>query len=83
MAQTPANGIVHLYGCHPQPLIVGREMVFIGNSDKDPHVPVSRSEESKRIMEKLGAAVTLKIYPSMPHTVIEDEINWVNENILE
>jgi hypothetical protein len=23
-----------LYGCHPQPLIVGREMVFIGNSDK-------------------------------------------------
>jgi phospholipase/carboxylesterase len=56
--------------------------VFIGNSDKDPHVPVERTEESKRIMEKLGAEVTLKIYPGMPHTVNDDEINWVNQNIL-
>ena len=55
--------------------------VFIGNSDKDPHVPVARSEESKRIIEKLGAEVTLKIYPGMPHTVNDDEINWVNQNI--
>ena len=56
--------------------------VFIGNSDKDPHVPLARSVESKRIMEKLGAEVTLKIYPGMAHTVNEDELNWVNENIL-
>ena len=56
--------------------------VFIGNSDKDPHVPLTRSVESKRIMEKLGAEVTLKIYPGMAHTVNEDELNWVNENIL-
>ena len=55
--------------------------VFIGNSDKDPHVPVARSEESKRIMEKLGAEVTLKIYPGMAHTVNDDEINWVNQNM--
>ena len=55
--------------------------VFIGNSDKDPHVPVARSEESKRIMEKLGAEVTLKIYPGMAHTVNDDELNWVNQNM--
>jgi phospholipase/carboxylesterase len=55
--------------------------VFIGNSDRDPHVPLERSEESKRIMTKLGAEVTLKIYPGMQHTIIEDEFNWVNENI--
>lgn len=55
--------------------------VFIGNSDRDPHVPVVRSQESKRIMEKRGAAVTLKIYPGMTHTINEDEINWVNQNI--
>ena len=57
--------------------------VFIGNSDKDPHVPVARSVESKRIMEKLGAEVTLKIYPGMPHTVNNEELNWVNENIFQ
>ena len=55
--------------------------VFIGNSDKDPHVPVARSVESAGIMEKLGADVTLKIYPGMTHTVNEDELNWVNENM--
>jgi phospholipase/carboxylesterase len=55
--------------------------VFIGNSDRDPHVPLERSEESKKIMTKLGAEVTLKIYPGMQHTIIEDEFNWVNENI--
>lgn len=55
--------------------------VFIGNSDKDPHVPASRSMESKRIMENLGARVTLKIYPGMLHTVNDDELDWVNEHI--
>jgi phospholipase/carboxylesterase len=55
--------------------------VFIGNSDKDPHVPMSRCYESKNIMEKLGAQVTLKIYPGMAHTVNDDELNWVNENM--
>lgn len=56
--------------------------VFIGNSDQDPHVPVKRSEESKKIMESMGAKVTLKIYPGMPHTINEDEIQFVNEKIL-
>lgn len=51
--------------------------VFIGNSDNDPHVPVLRSEESKDLMEKAGADVTLKIYPDMPHTIIQDEIETV------
>jgi len=55
--------------------------VFIGNSDKDPHVPMARSEESKRIMERLGVEVTLKIYLGMLHTINEDELNWVNQNI--
>ena len=55
--------------------------IFIGNSDRDPHVPVARSEESKKIMEKMGADVTLKIYPGMAHTVNEDELRWVNQNM--
>jgi phospholipase/carboxylesterase len=51
--------------------------VFIGNSDIDPHIPMLRSEESRDVMEKLGADVTLKIYPGMPHTIIPQEIETV------
>lgn len=55
--------------------------VFIGNSDQDPHVPVARTEQSKILMEKLGADVTLKVYKGMGHTINEDEIIWVKKNI--
>lgn len=57
--------------------------VFIGNSDVDPHVPVERSEESRDIMESLGGKVNLKIYPDMPHTIIEDEILTVRKEIFQ
>lgn len=57
--------------------------VFIGNSDKDPHVPLQRSEDSKMLMEKLGAQVTLKVYPNMPHTINQDEIDTVNKVFFE
>jgi phospholipase/carboxylesterase len=52
--------------------------VFIGNSDKDPHVPMSRSQDSAKIMEGLGADVKLKIYPNLPHMINQDEIETVN-----
>jgi phospholipase/carboxylesterase len=55
--------------------------VFIGNSDHDPHVPQSRSEDSQLIMEALGAQVQLKIYPNMPHTIIQDEVSEVRKEI--
>lgn len=48
--------------------------VFIGNSDHDPHVPLLRSQESKKVLEQMGAAVTLSIYPGMPHTIIAPEM---------
>lgn len=57
--------------------------IFIGNSDRDPHVPLKRSEESKSIIENLSADVTLKVYPGMSHTINQDEIEWVNKNILK
>lgn len=56
--------------------------VFIGTSDKDPHVPLLRSQQSKEIMEKLGADVTLKVYIGMGHTINENEIQWVKNFIL-
>ena len=53
--------------------------IFIGNSDKDPHVPLHRSQQSKIVLEEMGANVTLKVYPGMGHTISQDEIETVNE----
>jgi phospholipase/carboxylesterase len=48
--------------------------VFIGNSDRDFHVPLERSLLSAKILESLGARVVHKTYPGMDHTILQDEI---------
>lgn len=53
--------------------------VFLGSSDPDPHVPRSRVEETARVLEEMGAEVTMRIYPGMPHTVNEDELEHVRQ----
>jgi len=59
-----------------------RTKVFISNGDKDPHIPLIRSKQSKEVMEGMNAFVTLKIYENRPHTITLDEIKFVKENIL-
>lgn len=49
--------------------------VFIGCSDVDPHIPIERVTETADVLSNLGASVTKKIYPSMGHTIIPDEID--------
>ncbi|MDZ7772848.1 MAG: alpha/beta hydrolase [Balneolaceae bacterium] len=49
--------------------------VFLGCSDRDPHIPQERVETTAQVLEGLGGEVTKKIYPNMPHTVNEDELN--------
>lgn len=53
--------------------------VFITTGDPDPHVPVSRVEETVAIMERMGAKVTQKIYKGRPHTILQEEINLAKE----
>jgi len=48
--------------------------VFLGCSDRDPHIPAARVHESAAVMRQLGGAVTEQIYPGMGHTVIGDEV---------
>ena len=48
--------------------------VFIGGSDVDAHIPLARMEESARVLERLGAAVDLRIYRGMGLTVNADEL---------
>lgn len=55
--------------------------IFIGTGDSDPHVPLERAEDSRDLLAKMGARVTLKVYPRMGHTIIDDELIWVKANI--
>jgi predicted esterase len=51
--------------------------VFLGCSDRDPHIPKERVDESAQVFERMGAAVTERIYPGLGHTVNEDELDFV------
>jgi phospholipase/carboxylesterase len=49
--------------------------VFIGCSDVDPHIPKERVIEAGDVLKRMGASVTVRLYPNMPHTVSADEIH--------
>lgn len=52
--------------------------VFLGCSDRDPHIPQERVDLTENVFKKLGANVSKKIYVGMGHTVSQDEIEHVN-----
>ena len=49
--------------------------VFLGCSNIDPHIPKERVHETTAIFEKMGANVAERLYPTMGHTIIQDEID--------
>lgn len=51
--------------------------VFLGCSDRDPHVPEERVHESAEVFRRMEARVTERIYPGLGHTVNQDELSWV------
>jgi predicted esterase len=51
--------------------------VFLGCSDRDPHIPRERVDETAEVLRRMGAEVTERIYPAMGHTVNEDEVEFV------
>jgi phospholipase/carboxylesterase len=53
--------------------------VFLGCSDVDPHIPKERVEESAAVLRRLGADVTMRIYPGLGHTLNQDEITFVQQ----
>ncbi|WP_111322858.1 alpha/beta hydrolase [Algoriphagus chordae] len=56
--------------------------VFIGSSERDVHVPLSRIKESETLLSRMGARVKLLIFKDSNHTIRQEEIEWVNGNIL-
>ena len=53
--------------------------VFFGCSDVDAHVPETRVRESAAVFERMGAAVTTRIYPGMGHLVNDDEASFARD----
>lgn len=52
--------------------------VFLGCSDVDAHIPVTRVRESAEVFRRLQAMVDERIYPQMGHTVNRDELTAVD-----
>jgi phospholipase/carboxylesterase len=48
---------------------------FIGCSDVDPHIRKERVVEAGDVLKRMGATVTVRLYPNMAHTVNADEIH--------
>ncbi len=55
--------------------------VFIGCSDVDMHIPLARVKETTEVLKRLGGEVDERIYPGMPHTVNDDELNAVKSMV--
>lgn len=48
--------------------------VLLGCSDVDPFIPLERVKETDRALRELEAAVTLRIYPGLGHSIHPEEI---------
>ena len=55
--------------------------IFIGTSDPDPHVPVTRVYATINILNEMNATTTVKVYPDMGHTIKAAEIAMANQTI--
>jgi len=53
--------------------------MFFGCSDVDAHVPADRVRESAEVCARMGAQVTMRIYPGMGHLINDDEIAHAQE----
>jgi len=55
--------------------------VFLGCSDVDPYIPKDRVVEAGEVFERMGAVVTVRLYPGMAHTVSGEEIAIIRKMV--
>ena len=55
--------------------------VFLGCSDRDPHIPLERVNETADVLTSMGGSVVKQIYPDLGHTIIGDEIDHARQII--
>jgi predicted esterase len=68
-----------LISARPDPGALAGTPLFLGCSDRDPHVPQARVRDTAAAMRAGGAEVTERIYPGLGHTVNQDEIGALQE----
>ena len=51
--------------------------VFLGCSEKDPHISASLIIETEDVFRRMAANVTRRLYPKLGHAVNEDELTEV------
>ncbi|WP_299507644.1 dienelactone hydrolase family protein [uncultured Roseobacter sp.] len=51
--------------------------LFIGCHERDPHIPLARLRTSQEVFAKMGAAISVQIYPGAGHGIVEDEIKML------
>lgn len=52
--------------------------IFIGTSDIDPVIPLTRVNDSETILSAMGATVIKKVYEGMGHTVNNEELQMAS-----
>jgi len=57
--------------------------ISITTGDPDPHVPVSRVEETVAQLKKMNADVLLKIFKGRPHTINQQELELAEQHVLK
>ncbi|MFD1685735.1 alpha/beta hydrolase [Halobellus litoreus] len=58
---------------------VERMPFFLGVSDDDPHIPMSRAEETVAVFERLNADVRFDRYEGRGHGIFEEEIAYLDD----
>ncbi|WP_435184859.1 alpha/beta hydrolase [Halobellus sp. EA9] len=56
---------------------------FLGVSDDDPHIPMSRAEATVEVFERLGADVRFDRYHGRGHGIFEEEIEYLGDLLSE
>jgi phospholipase/carboxylesterase len=57
--------------------------VLITTGDPDPHVPLTRVEESVQQLQAQQANVKLQVYQGRPHTITRDELKLADEWVFD
>lgn len=55
--------------------------VFLGCSERDAHIPLGRVQETTAVFQRIGAAVTERIYPGSSHGINDDEIGHLRAGL--
>ncbi len=56
---------------------------LLASGDPDPHVPWQRAQDSAQVLSRMGADVTLRRFPGLPHTISEEEIELAKPILMD